>query len=531
MYRILIIDDEPVVREGISETIDWSAHGFELVGACRDGREGLHALETLKPDVVITDICMPFVDGLELAMWVGEEYPATRTILLTGYDEFEYAQEAVRLHVSDFLLKPITADELRTVLDAVRTDLDEERRRLREIDRIREQLAESLPLLRERFFNRLIRSLVESEEVERRRALLEIPVAGEAYIALVCDRDAPQAEDDLTVLAIPGEIEKVVEENAVVFMTPNDESVVVVAAAGEAEARTRALLYAEAISRRTARELGRSVSIGVGEPVASLEAISRSYREAKLALERRLVLGRDQIITAEAARGGSIEPMAPDQSVIRDRYVRAIRTGDTAGARSAIAELFSLFRELHATSDACYVGVQRLLADTLNALETLGIDYAEVPGVEANPFERLAEIKTLENMERWFLDLEENARTLLDRRRDEHSRRKAIEAEEYIRTHYGEKDLSLTAVCSALSVSKSYLSPVFKAHTGMTFVEYLTETRMEHARELLAHSNLKTYEVAEQAGYRDAHYFSLTFRKQTGYSPTEYRDLAARELR
>ncbi len=112
MYRFLIIDDEPVVREGIAEIIDWKAHGFELVGTCRDGREGLRAVEELQPDVVLTDICMPFVDGLELASFIADQYPGTKTILLTGYDEFEYAQEAVKLKVHDYLLKPITAGEL-----------------------------------------------------------------------------------------------------------------------------------------------------------------------------------------------------------------------------------------------------------------------------------------------------------------------------------------------------------------------------------------------------------------------------------
>lgn len=250
-----------------------------------------------------------------------------------------------------------------------------------------------------------------------------------------------------------------------------------------------------------------------------------------MALDRRLVLGSHQIITVDEARGGPAVPVPPEQSELRDRYVRAVRTGDTVEARSALGELFDLFRRSRVPQDVCYVGVQRLLADTLNAFEALGIAYEEIPALASNPFERLAAITTLENMERWFIDLEENARTVLDTRRLEHSRRKAVEAEEYIRDHFADRNLSLTEVCSALSVSKSYLSPVFKAHTGMTFVEYLTETRMARARELLVHRDLKTYEIAERVGYRDSHYFSLTFRKQTGQSPTEYREQVLREVR
>jgi len=530
MYRILIIDDEPVVREGIAETIDWASHGFILVGACRDGREGLEALERDRPDVVITDICMPFVDGLELASWIGETYPSIRTVLLTGYDEFEYAQEAVRLRVSDFLLKPITADELRVVLDRIRGDLDEERRRAREIDLIRAQLEESLPLLRERFLNRLIHGRAAREETEHRRALLDLPLTGNAFVVLVCDRDTPRADEELTVLAIARFIESLLSDDAVVFSTPADSLVVIVTALSRDEARPAALSYAETISDEVSRNPGRSVSIGLGEVVSALEDVSISYGGARMALDRRPVLGAGQIITVEEARGGSGFPVAPDQSALRDRFVRAIRTGDAGEARNVLAELMSLFRAAGAPREVFSVGAQRLLADTLNALEALGLSYEEIPGLAQNPFERLAAITTLETMERWFLDLEENARTLLDTRRLEHSHRKAVEAEEYIRENYADRGLSLTAVCSALSVSKSYLSPVFKAHTGMTFVEYLTETRMERARELLAHGDLKTYEIAERVGYRDSHYFSLTFRKQTGFSPTEYRERTLREV-
>ena len=212
MYRILIIDDEPVVREGISETIDWNAHGFELVGACRDGREALLALERSKPDVVLTDICMPFVDGLELAAWIGEEDPTTRTILLTGYDEFEYAQEAVKLRVDDFLLKPITAEELRTLLDTVRLELDEERNRRDQLDRIHAQLAESVPLLRERFLNRLVRVAVDRGEASHKLKLLDITLPGPAYIAFVCDRDVGTDEDDFAVFAIQDVVERTIRE-------------------------------------------------------------------------------------------------------------------------------------------------------------------------------------------------------------------------------------------------------------------------------------------------------------------------------
>ncbi len=523
MYRILIVDDEPIVREGISSTIDWNAHGFELVGACKDGREGLQAFETLKPDVVITDICMPFVDGLELAAWIGEEHPNVRTILLTGHDEFDYAQEAVRLHVRDFLLKPITANELRSVLDDVKRDLDGEVRRREEQSHLEAQLAESVPLLRERFLNRLIRGHVLPADANRRRNVLEIDLSGNAYAVALCDLDSPDGGDELSGIALTRIAADSAGNNAAVFSTPDEESVLVVAEDSFPECAARVLSCAEEVSRNVTREMARSVSIGIGKPVARLEEIERSYREAKSALERRFVLGSTRIITTDEARGSDEPAESAGRRAPRDRFVRSIRTGAALEARDALTTLVNSFEARGVDRDACLVSMQRLLADTLSALEELGVDYRRVEHLGTNPFERLSALKTLRQMESWFLETEKAIRSTLEHRRDDHSRRKAVAAEAYIREHFNENNLSLSRVCSALSVSKSYLSPVFKAHTGVTFVEYLTKTRMDRACELLAHGNLRTYEVAEEVGFRDAHYFSVTFRKQTGVTPTEYR--------
>jgi two-component system response regulator YesN len=533
MYRFLVIDDEPVVREGIRENIDWAAHGFELVGTCRDGREGLEAIERMRPDVVLTDICMPFVDGLELAGSISEQYPGTKTILLTGYDEFEYAQEAVRLKVSDFLLKPITASELRELLDSLKAELDTERSRERDLERLREQVRESLPVLRERFLNRLVRERVDRAEIDRKLALLELSLPGPSYIAMVCDADSHDPEDDFGAIAVQNIVAETAEgfEHAVTFSSPREETVVLLSAADAWEAHAQVLDCAEQVSSRVEAELARTVSIGTGDPVEDIARIIDSYRGARTAIEHRLVLGPNHIITVQQVRGVGAQPQPPVESESRFRFVRALKTGAREDARVALKEVFAGFRCSNGGSGVCYVIMHRLLAESLNALESLGIDYREVEGIGENPFEELSRLRTLEDMHEWFLQFAESAARVLSRRRKEHSEWKAVAAEEYIRSHYMDPDISLKAVCAALSISKSYLSTVFKAHTGMTFVEYLTDVRIEAAKDLLASDDLRSYEVAERVGFRDAHYFSLTFRKQTGVSPTEYRELARRSVR
>ncbi len=526
MYTFLIIDDEPVVREGISENIKWESHGFQLVGACRDGREGMQAIEELQPDVVLTDICMPFVDGLELAAFISERYPETKTILLTGYDEFEYAQEAVKLKVSDFLLKPITADELRTVLDRVRTELDAERRHQDDLDKLRQQLRESLPLLRERFLNRLIRGELQESDIPRRLSLLELDLPGPCYNLLVIDPDKGDVEDDLISLALQNIVDAVIceREGAAVFRAQRELIVVVLSAANDNVAILQSLECAEEISERVRHALEMTVSIGIGSPVAELSGAEDSFRDAKTALGRRLVLGPNQILTVEQVRSapGPTDPSA--EVPARSRVIRALKGGTASQTEEALQELIGLYRTSNRTIEECRLGMQRLLAEMLSAFESLGIQQSQIPELAGDPFGSLGGLKTLEDFEAWFLDLHSSARASLTKLQNQQSVAKALQAEDYIARHYSEPGLSLTRICRALSISKSYFSPMFKTHTGMTFVEYLTNMRMERAKELLSSTGLKSYEIAEQVGFTDPHYFSLTFRKQTGVSPTEYRD-------
>lgn len=526
MYRFLIIDDEPVVREGISENIDWASHGFSLVGACRDGREGIAAIEELRPDVVLTDICMPFVDGLELAAFISDRHPETKTILLTGYDEFEYAQEAVKLKVSDFLLKPITADELRRLLNRVRGELDNERRKKEDLEALRSHLKESLPLLRERFLNRLVNGEVDWSEAGSRLALLELTLPGPVFNVMVIDPDGLDGSDELRRLGIEKNVSAVAAEgpDMTTFRSQKEQIVVLLSSANDEEATLRALECAEEVSERIFRTYRTSVSIGIGSPTDDLRRISGCYQEARTALRQRLVLGPNQIVTYAQVRGERSEPLLHSEEQARLQVIRSIKGGNELTTEEAIRSLSDLYRTNEVSIGECAIGMQRLLADLLTAFESLGIHHSEIEELSENPFGRLGELKTLEAVEGWFCRLQRQAHSALSRRQKQHSAEKGLQAVEYIVAHFAESGLSLSRVCRALSISKSYFSPMFKSHTGMTFVEYLTALRIERARDLLLSTDMKSYEIAERVGFSDAHYFSLTFRKQTGESPREFRD-------
>lgn len=525
LYSFLIIDDEAAVREGISENIDWHSHGYRLVGACKDGREGMRAIEEHCPDVVLTDICMPFVDGIELASFISERFPATKTILLTGYDEFGYAQEAVKLKVNDFLLKPITPDELRAILDRVRLELDEERRRELDVANLRNRLQESLPLLRERLLNRLLREKLTNEEIAASCSLIDLKLPGPAYTILALDPDTTDGSDpfrELQVEHAAREALAVASETSVVFHAPGSAITILVSG----DDQLQALAVADEVTELVRVRAGISVSVGVGETVQSLSRIGDSYRDATAALSRRFLAGSGQILTVEQAGGSPRTGDARLEEAAREQVVRALRLSLFDDATSAVLDLVAVLRTRNTGVSECGVVLHRLLAEILGALDSLGVSYIDLPELSPDPFEKVVALKTLDVVADWIGGIIESARNLLSNRQHQLSVRKATEGRAYLDANFPDPKLSLTQVCRALAVSKSYFSPLFKSHTGMTFVEYLTALRIDRAKELLSTTDMKSYEIAARIGFTDAHYFSLTFRKQTGASPSEYRESA-----
>ena len=182
-YRVLLVDDEEDIRVGISRKIDWEGLGYALVGEAENGRDALELAESLQPDVVLTDIKMPFMDGLELCRILTERLPASKFVVFSGFDDFEYAKQAIQMNVSEYILKPINAPELTAVLERLHSQLDAERAERRDAQQLRERYEESLPLLRSLFLTRLLDGRVPQERVAELSERYDLALTGTAFTA------------------------------------------------------------------------------------------------------------------------------------------------------------------------------------------------------------------------------------------------------------------------------------------------------------------------------------------------------------
>lgn len=195
-YRLMLVDDEEYLRQGVIRRIDWDACGFTVVGEAENGQAGLELAERLQPDVILTDIKMPFMDGLTMSRRVLETQPGVKIIMLSGFDDFEYAQEAIALGSMDYILKPIDAAELTETLMRVRDRLDVEMREKRNVARLREHYVRSLPILREQLLHRLLDERVDAADLTEQAAQMELDLAASRYVVAYVRADIPAGTPD-----------------------------------------------------------------------------------------------------------------------------------------------------------------------------------------------------------------------------------------------------------------------------------------------------------------------------------------------
>ena len=219
LYRIILVDDEEEVRKGIIRKIDWETLGFQVVGDAENGQDALEKIEQLEPDVVMTDIRMPYMDGLTLTSWIRQKYPSVKVLIFSGFDDFEYAQQAIKLNVTEYILKPVNVEELTQILNRVRENLDQEIEQRRDVDRLRESYLNSLPILRELFLNDMVRGNMPAEDIRQKLEEYKIDILGaEKWLTAVINVENETAEETGLILhqekeLIPISVKSLLEDN------------------------------------------------------------------------------------------------------------------------------------------------------------------------------------------------------------------------------------------------------------------------------------------------------------------------------
>jgi two-component system response regulator YesN len=531
MYKLLIVDDEALVREAIKEQMNWAELGYECIGDCEDGVEALEFVKCHKPDVVLTDIGMPFMNGMELTLELSVHYPSVKVIILTGYDDFDYAQQALKLQAVDYILKPITAAELETVLRKLSGEMDAENRHNQDYEQLRRQLTESLPLLKERFLERMVTSPLTDKQRELSFSYYRLEWEGPWLIELAIDADEfaldlPSTLSDqqliqFAVFNIAQEIAAKYKGTAI-FRDRENRVIALLSAEDPDELQERAMLVADEIHAAVSAYLPIVISIGISH-VGRLtdNSLSLVHQSALSALDYRYVIGSNTIIRITDMEQRK-RPELLSVVTWESELITKLKTGTPQEMDEWIAKLFGVFREHVFPIDVCHIYLQRIVLTLMHTLYEMDSNSSRMFGAN-NPITEINLLPTLDEIEVWMKQLCSQAVSVIKSMRDDQSVLQIEKAMEYVRQHYKDPELSLKSVCKHVSMSSSYFSSIFKQNMGRTFVEFVTQERMEKAKELLHLTAMKSYEIAYAVGYSDPHYFSGAFKKHTGDTPTDYR--------
>ena len=534
--KVFLVEDEMVIRRGIKNSIDWEKEGYIFCGEASDGELAYPMIIKEKPDILITDIRMPFMDGLELCKLVKKELPNIKILILSGYDEFDYAKEAIRLGVTEYLLKPISSGKLLEALNGVSESIRREKEDKDLVRKYMEEMRENTEHEKQKFFEQMIAGNLSMADALETGKKYEMNLSAGMYNLLLFRftlgeenrksgellEEAEYAIEKLTErLEYVFEFQRGVEGWAFLLMADNEEQM---------SERVKEL-------SKDLEEIMKNYSTiayfgGIGQPVARLRELEESFREAERALAARFTMELNRIISVEDIRMAQNVDTLDDIEITTFGEIEKTRTMLEKflnnGAEDEIDEFVDVYiNELPEENLKSVLMRQYIIMDAYIVMMSFCEKIEGIEGeMQAQSEELKNSMKTIQTLE----EIKNYIRMLLKKIigvRDTISGRRysdVIEiAKDQIRKTYMSDEISLNTIAAEVGMSPSYFSSIFSKEMGKTFVEYLTEIRMDRAKELLMCSSMKTSEIGYEVGYKDPHYFSYIFKKTQNCTPKEFR--------
>ncbi|PXV85040.1 AraC family two component transcriptional regulator [Lachnotalea glycerini] len=531
-YSVILVDDEEEVRQAIIKKINWNEAGFDVIGYAENGEEALELAENLRPDVIMTDIHMPFMDGLTMCRKLKEIVKNTKIIIFSGYDEFEYAREAIKLEVEEYILKPIDATQLKLVFERIKKSLDEEIEEKRNMERLKKYYYESLPVMKEQFMGSLLEGKLEEAKIEELRKRYDIDFTAPFYAVAVIrsealNRDSEQYKEEVMYSQlIPVSLKQIVNENLENLLEYRSfiylEWVVVIAMLGHSREITKLLNGMNQICKITTRMLNVNTSAGIGQACDSLIGLSHSYAGAKSAFEYRILLEPNQAIYIQDIEPKSEERISIDENEVQI-IMKEIKVGSQEELQKSIHTLMAKVKYSKISIAQLQLSLMEIFVEIIRLGRVYEVDMEQITGEDFNWYQDISKFDTLDAVGNWLLHICMQVRKLIRRERTDTAKLITEKAIQYINENYSNQELSVDTICGLLNVSAAYFSTIFKKETGLGFVNYLTKVRMEQALRLLNTTSEKAYTIAGQVGYSEPNYFSYVFKKEYGISPSKYR--------
>lgn len=533
MLKVFLVEDEYVVREGIKNNIDWKSHGYDFCGEAGDGELAYSMIQKEKPDIVITDIKMPFMDGLTLSRMIKQEFPWIEIIILTGYEDFQFAREAIKIGVSCYLLKPVNGESIIKEVDALSLKIMEKKAERDASKRYEEDMRERTELDKRDLFNALVRGGKSASEIISEAKKLSIDLSALRYNVMLLKLWSTKhdiGEFSNSAVKVEQKIRKAAEDNGAIFFDFKIEGTALLFKGDDDEQIKKSI--DTAISRmkevfdeyKNIRYFG-----GIGQIVGRITEIPTSFDWASRAFAHLYLTSENAFLV------GSKEGLKPSndtdilseinpQHIDRHLIKKFLRGGETSETPFFLEEFLNGIGNNAIKSSMLrqYIAMDVYFCVADFTENELGLTRSELEGKVELP---RADILMDENKTHEYLvDIINTALSL----RQDHALGRyhdvVNEVTAFIAEHYSDEELSLNTLAAQVNFSPNHLSAIFKQETGQPFIKYLTDYRMNVAKDLLRRSSKKSNEIGIMVGYKDPHYFSYLFKKTQGVTPTQYRN-------
>ncbi|RCX07869.1 AraC family two component transcriptional regulator [Anaerobacterium chartisolvens] len=537
MLKIMIVDDEFYFREALKISLPWAELGFEICGEAKNGRDALEKVGALSPHIIIVDINMPIMDGLEFVQNIKERNINSKIIILTGHSEFNYAKQAVQMGVHNYILKPVNEEELTKTLLDIKNVIEKETDIKIEIDSLKRQVKDSMPMLKDKFLNELLQGRIigRGKELLKKMEYLNINIYSEYYLVVTIELDYEENPDwnqedkQLWNFAVSNISNEILEEQFVFDICSDiEDRICIIIGRNSMEDYNYFNFHLENSLElvRTAihNHLSFTITIGVGSEKNELFDISSSYKESIIALKNKIAVGKNKIILY-----GSVEDSGIKGNLFtgehRSQLLLNMRIVDEKEVQKLIKQIFMNMRGENIHHEILFVVCIEIVAVCLEFIVEVGLSFKDVlPNGHFNIIEEIQSKKSIDEMESWIKEIFKHTMGIIKKNKSSKASKLIEEVKKYINDNYHNDELSVDEIAKSLFVNYAHLCFVFKRDTGATINEYLTEFRIKKAKELFDIGNTLILDVARRVGYADANYFGKCFKKHYGLAPSKYID-------
>lgn len=530
--KVFLVEDEVIIRSGVKKSINWEQEGYEFVGEASDGELAYPMILKEKPDILITDIRMPFMDGLELSRLVKKELPDIKILILSGYDEFEYAKKAIKIGVTEYLLKPISAAKLTEVLNAVAETIRQENEEKNLLETYFAEMRENTERDKMRLFEKLLMGDLSMGEILEAGERFGMNLGASCYkivlFKILANLENHVYAEQMVDACSSVEQAASMMEGVYVFQRGVEGWAFLLTAQDEKSMEESAKILYQNLKQAMKNYTQLEYFGGIGSTVPRIRSLKQSFREADRAFAARFVEEANQIISQKEFEKSQMEEGLKMQGVVqigksREMLQKFLSNGTREEVKAFSDAYISRIEEenIRSTMVRQYVVIDVCIV-ILSFCER--ISSANRLQEEAEELQKMMQkIHSLSEIKKYVVRLLNEAIELRDAESGRRYSDLIAAAKKEIENHYMTEEISLNTVAISVGMSPSYFSSIFSKEAGKTFVKYLTEVRIEKAKEFLMCSSMKTSEIGYEVGYKDPHYFSYIFKKVQGCSPKEYR--------